>query len=551
MLIILMSFLAQLYSQVYTADGYAYLEDETNYRGINVVFQRVIPDSLALYRVSTDSTGYFLVDVEPGYYDVTYSKNGFSSIKIEDAVLYSDQTLADQTLTVRGLEGEIKGIITSGDYNVSATLRVLDGDSLFIEPGVILNFKDGSALIINGYLNAEGTGSDSIIFKPLSEEWLGIRFQQSSVSSSMKYCSIINIKETAVIVEESNLYLSNSAITTKKNGIYFWAAENCDVSNCEISAINPGGEGIYISPETVSEITFAKNRIQGFYDGVLVMGGSLLIENCVFSSNSYGLVLEYPSVVRVVNCNIKADIGIRANSTAKVYNTILQSLNNGHGEGISRAMVFYGTLDVFNTNLYGFATNFENCGPYLGVIVTTNASGDPCDGFFNISVNPIFTDGANGDFSLQSDSPCIDSGSNTITDYTFPSTDIVGNTRIWDGDDSGTSIVDMGAYEYGSSVPTSIEDISEEIHNYTLYQNYPNPFNPVTAISYALPQAGQVDLSVYNLNGQLVKSLVNGKQAQGMHKAELNGADLTSGMYIYNLKVDGKVVQSKKMMLLK
>jgi|GEM_PF-6566415 len=84
-----------------------------------------------------------------------------------------------------------------------------------------------------------------------------------------------------------------------------------------------------------------------------------------------------------------------------------------------------------------------------------------------------------------------------------------------------------------------------------LFQNYPNPFNPVTSISYALPQASNVELNVYNLNGQLVQSLVNGRMDKGMHKADFNGAGLTSGMYIYNLKVDNKVVSSKKMMLLK
>ena len=106
----------------------------------------------------------------------------------------------------------------------------------------------------------------------------------------------------------------------------------------------------------------------------------------------------------------------------------------------------------------------------------------------------------------------------------------------------------------GLSLARSIENnrISEYGNfNFQLYQNYPNPFNPVTSISYALPQASQVELNVYNLQGQLVQSLVNGKMGKGVHKAEFNGADLTSGMYIYNLKVDGETVQSKKMMLLK
>lgn len=99
--------------------------------------------------------------------------------------------------------------------------------------------------------------------------------------------------------------------------------------------------------------------------------------------------------------------------------------------------------------------------------------------------------------------------------------------------------------------PTGIEEQIFEVQNYTLHQNYPNPFNPVTTVSYALPHDAKVELNVYNLQGQLVQNLVNGKMSKGVHKAEFNGADLTSGMYIYNLKVDGETVQSKKMMLLK
>ncbi|HAQ60766.1 TPA: hypothetical protein DCR49_01990 [Candidatus Delongbacteria bacterium] len=84
-----------------------------------------------------------------------------------------------------------------------------------------------------------------------------------------------------------------------------------------------------------------------------------------------------------------------------------------------------------------------------------------------------------------------------------------------------------------------------------LHQNYPNPFNPVTTIRYALSQAGNVELNVFNLNGQLVKELVKGKMEKGIHKTEFKAGDLTSGIYIYNLKVDDKVVQSRKMIMLK
>lgn len=114
-----------------------------------------------------------------------------------------------------------------------------------------------------------------------------------------------------------------------------------------------------------------------------------------------------------------------------------------------------------------------------------------------------------------------------------------------------------GIYKYSNKIDFIYDDTSLKIEpdlqvsDYKLLQNCPNPFNPITTISYALPHAAQVELNVYNLNGQLVQSLENGKMGKGVHKAEFNGADLTSGMYICNLKVDGKSVQSKKMMMLK
>ena len=97
----------------------------------------------------------------------------------------------------------------------------------------------------------------------------------------------------------------------------------------------------------------------------------------------------------------------------------------------------------------------------------------------------------------------------------------------------------------------SMGNYSEIISSNKLYQNYPNPFNSVTAINYALSQSGKVELNVYNLNGQLVQSLVSGNQDKGFHKAEFNGADLTTGIYFYSLKIDGKKVQNRKMLLLK
>jgi len=85
---------------------------------------------------------------------------------------------------------------------------------------------------------------------------------------------------------------------------------------------------------------------------------------------------------------------------------------------------------------------------------------------------------------------------------------------------------------------------------YTLSQNYPNPFNPVTQISYQLPNAGDVKLSIFNSAGQEVKVLINESQSAGNHIVNWNASTFPSGVYIYKLE-SGSFVSNKKMILIK
>ncbi len=86
---------------------------------------------------------------------------------------------------------------------------------------------------------------------------------------------------------------------------------------------------------------------------------------------------------------------------------------------------------------------------------------------------------------------------------------------------------------------------------YVLSQNYPNPFNPSTVISYSLPRAGRVSLAVYDVLGRQVANLVSGTQTAGQHQARFDARAIGSGMYFYRLSIDGYVVGTRSMMLLK
>lgn len=102
-----------------------------------------------------------------------------------------------------------------------------------------------------------------------------------------------------------------------------------------------------------------------------------------------------------------------------------------------------------------------------------------------------------------------------------------------------------------NALSVSNEDDSEAIpENFMLNQNYPNPFNPTTIISYDIPKAGVVKLSVYNMLGQNVANLINKQQSAGSYDVQWDAKNVSSGIYIYRLEV-GSFISTKKMILVK
>ncbi|MCB0293337.1 MAG: T9SS type A sorting domain-containing protein, partial [Calditrichaeota bacterium] len=95
----------------------------------------------------------------------------------------------------------------------------------------------------------------------------------------------------------------------------------------------------------------------------------------------------------------------------------------------------------------------------------------------------------------------------------------------------------------------------EPPQDFALYQNYPNPFNPVTVISYQLSVVSDVVLTVYDLLGRKVRTLVAERQAAGLQSVLWDGSDqggrpVSSGLYIYRMQA-GPQVQSRKMLLIR
>ena len=101
----------------------------------------------------------------------------------------------------------------------------------------------------------------------------------------------------------------------------------------------------------------------------------------------------------------------------------------------------------------------------------------------------------------------------------------------------------------------SLADVTVMPEKFTLHQNYPNPFNPVTTLRYDLPENGNVNITIYDMLGRQVKTLINQNQDAGYRSVVWNatnnyGEPVSAGIYLYQIQA-GEYMQTKKMVLLK
>jgi len=108
---------------------------------------------------------------------------------------------------------------------------------------------------------------------------------------------------------------------------------------------------------------------------------------------------------------------------------------------------------------------------------------------------------------------------------------------------------DYNVYEQMNTT-AGIQSDDELVGEFHLAQNYPNPFNPVTSIQYKLPQRSDVQITIFDLNGREVTTLVSEIQDAGYKSVQWDASGIASGMYFYQIRA-GEFVQTRKMLVLK
>ncbi|MEA2096302.1 MAG: T9SS type A sorting domain-containing protein [Candidatus Cloacimonadota bacterium] len=281
--------------------------------------------------------------------------------------------------------------------------------------------------------------------------------------------------------------------------------------------------------------------------------------NCLISDNSVGSgnvfqVFNYDGTSEFNNCTFTNNTTNNTPNNATIY---------AYGDITLKNTIIHNNTDyeiyMVDDTQYGYIyeLNLDHCNiknGEEGVYNMNNANIiNWLDG--NIEDDPLFLLSGDYPYQLTLDSPCVDTGTPDTLGLFLPPWDLLHNYRVWDGDNNGTAIIDMGCYEFGADeYPVGITNDQLPVTDYQL-TNFPNPFNPETKIVFDLPESGQVKLEIYNIKGQKVKTLLDcymspGRSEMLWNSKDDNGKRVSSGVYFYRLQTPMKKI-TKKMLMLK
>lgn len=210
----------------------------------------------------------------------------------------------------------------------------------------------------------------------------------------------------------------------------------------------------------------------------------------------------------------------------------------GRGNGFTEDPVVIGTYDGGITwkRIYKFPSDGTSGGPGQIAFADTLNGWIFADGFVNGGLAGVIY-------------RTVDGGRNWTREafsyrLAWPSGQALDLNHVWAGTTTGE------VWRYGPI--TSVAEKANQIipSEYVLLPNYPNPFNPVTTIEYRLPQSTKVVLTVHDILGKEVRTLVNKIQAPGSYRVSFEATGLVGGTYLYTLKTDD-FEQTRSMTLLK
>ncbi|TKJ37268.1 hypothetical protein CEE37_14260 [candidate division LCP-89 bacterium B3_LCP] len=391
---------------------------------------------------------------------------------------------------------------------------------------------------------------------------------------------------------ENNEIINNYAIDGAGIGCDEAAApiitSNYISDNLAIGSYSSDGGGIWsnwANPEIYSN-TIINNVASGSGGGIFVRGfNGVIMDNIIHNNttingggiccgtdsnpiisnnevignsagNYYGGgIMFYDNSSPIVNNNLfcgntaysGGGIWCRDDSYPYIINCVIADNTAEYGSGI---YVHSCCPEVFNCVIRNFSTQEIFLDWAASINITYSNIQYGWFGQGNIDEDPLFITGPFSDYHLGPNSPCVDTG-NPGPQYDDPEDPQNPGFALWPA--LGTIRNDMGVY--GGDGASGWLGVKEKErtplpNGFHLYQNFPNPFNPVTTILFELPVATHVTLQVFDVQGRVVATLIDGWRTVGIHEVTFEASGLASGVYLYSMSA-GNFEGSGKMILLK
>ncbi len=389
-------------------------------------------------------------------------------------------------------------------YELVGDVRVPPGETLVIEPGVVVNALGHYKLAVEqATLLAIGTADQPIIMTAADHGmgWRGVRLEQADDGSTISYCIIEYAKGSgefpevrggAVLCKGCSPTISHNELrfNYSRNGNYngtgagvtTWNSSAIVVNNNIHDNISDSGGGICCIEDGTPLIAW---NIIADNDGYYAGGGIYIaawttptVENNIIIGNwaanwGGGGINSWGSGSHEIPCIIRNNVIAQNTTTASgnacggggiycrydrciLINNVIADNHANQGGGIYVLNQGYDWPQVSNTIIWGNTAPegsqiylYPDTESVLYVQYSDIEGGWTGEGDGNIDADPLFLDPNSGDYHMTELSPCIDTGDpNFVPDP--DETDIDGQPRVWDGDDDGEALVDMGADEFDS-----------------------------------------------------------------------------------------------------
>lgn len=448
----------------------------------------------------------------------------------------------------------------------------------FINVIINNNFKepDGGGILCSD--NSNPIFQNTIISNNTADECGGGIYCESSYPSfdNVQIFDNYSLVGAGIYCDNSNPVFSNVDISNNHadiygGGIYFYNSSNVEIEISNLSltfneahyggGLSSSGNKIIIYDTIINNNTSIE--IGGGIDcegpNSELLLKNVTIQNNISLGSGGGLTARSSATVTLVNCIITGnhaenDIGaiyVVQNSILMLINSVVaDNFTNNYVGGIMCELNSH--IDVMNCIVWNNQeTEIALYNSSSSWITYSDIGDNGWQGTGNIIVNPLFND---VEYHLSMNSSCIDAGNPDSLYYDIDDPENPGFALY---PALGSINNDMGAYGGHGYYDPYVQSSGNEIPilNSNQLSNYPNPFNPSTTISFTIQNDSKINLTILNIKGQKIKTLINEHLSKGKYSIIWSGVDennqsVSSGVYLYKIVASNKE-SVKRMLLLK